>query len=151
MKKRGFTLVELLVVIAIIGLLASIVLVSVNAARNKAKDVAIKAALVELRIAAELEYDVDDDYNDVCAETGPGAGDSTLTQTAGTIWKRISDSINGNGGEDFCNEDDDPATEYVVWSGLPTGNWWCVDSVGQSKQLTSDPEGGGGGGITVCP
>ena len=151
MKKRGFTLVELLVVIAIIGLLASIVLVSVNAARKKAKDVAIKAALVELRIAAELEYDVDDDYNDVCIETGPGAGDSTLTQTAGTIWDRIDDSITNNDGAAFCNENAATATEYAVWSALPTGNWWCVDSVGQSKLLTSDPGGGGGGGITVCP
>ena len=36
--KKGFTLIELLVVIAIIGLLASIVMVSLSASKSKARD-----------------------------------------------------------------------------------------------------------------
>lgn len=54
--KRGFTLIELLVVIAIIGLLSSVVLASLGAARAKANNTRRVADLQQLRTALELYY-----------------------------------------------------------------------------------------------
>lgn len=55
-RSRGFTLIELLVVIAIIGILASIVLASLNGARAKAKDIKRVANLNSVRQALELYF-----------------------------------------------------------------------------------------------
>lgn len=56
-KIKGFTLIELLVVIAIIGLLASIVLVSLNTARQKARDTRRLSDIRQVALALELYTD----------------------------------------------------------------------------------------------
>jgi prepilin-type N-terminal cleavage/methylation domain-containing protein len=54
--KGGFTLIELLVVISIVALLSSVVLSSLGTARQKAKNSATKAGLVQWRTALNLYY-----------------------------------------------------------------------------------------------
>ena len=59
---KGFTLIELLVVIAIIGLLATIVMVSVNSARAKARDAKRKGDMRSISLALEMYYDTNGNY-----------------------------------------------------------------------------------------
>src|SRR3989338_6268878 len=56
-NQKGFTLIELLVVISVIGFLASIILVSLNGVRAKARDAKRIADLKQITTALELFYD----------------------------------------------------------------------------------------------
>ena len=58
----GFTLIELLVVIAIIGILSSIVLASLNTARQKSRDARRVSDVKQLQLALELYYDAKGAY-----------------------------------------------------------------------------------------
>lgn len=61
-KRKGFTLVELLIVIAIIALLATLVIVSLRSAQEKARDAKRVADVKQIQSAAELYYSDNNNY-----------------------------------------------------------------------------------------
>jgi prepilin-type N-terminal cleavage/methylation domain-containing protein len=132
-RKKGFTLIELLVVIAIIGILSSVVLASLNTARNKGNDAKVKAQLASLRASAEVYYD-----NQTPNSYGITASTCTTGMFADAVVSPYLSATNlPSGATPTCQA---TATAYAVSITLPGvggTNSWCVDSTGKSQSRTT--------------
>ncbi len=141
-EMRGFTLIELLVVIAIIGILSSVVLASLNTARNKGADAAVRSNLAGARAQAEIFYDsaTVNTYDGVCATTGANrigaavnAAERAYSGSAVTVY---ADATASTATTAQCH---DASTGWAAWVPLkapPSGMIaWCVDSTGASRAV----------------
>ncbi len=130
--KRGFTLIELLVVIAIIGILASVVLASLNTARSKGSDASIKANLSAARTAAEVFYDTGNTYVGVCADAAVMAQINGARSAGGITAAQANDAI-GSATTVTCNDAPATGNNYAIQAPLRTGGFFCVDSAGTAS------------------
>lgn len=128
-KYKAFTLIELLVVIAIIGILASVVLSSLNSARVKAKDASTKSTLNNLRSELALYYDTYKSYRDVCtAGSVRNILDDLAQKNSTSVLVYSSDERNGG---IFCRSN---PQDWTISSKLQQGinQFYCIDSFGRA-------------------
>ena len=156
-NKKGFTLIELLMVIAIIGILASVVLASMNTSRQRASDGKTKAQLSSIRSAAELYRDGVGNYGisvlgteaAVAPNFGNGCSSGMFTDILLDPYMATVAYPYLQAGNLKCTTNGANASDYVVTARLLTGGYWCVDDNGNSRVTTTGAVQANG--ATVCP
>ncbi len=146
--KKGFTLIELLVVIAIIGILSSVVLASLNSARAKGGDAAIKANLNGIRAQAELYYDNVGSYAATafatttgasCTTTGTGLFSDPNVRAALTAAASNGSTVTiaGASSNIACGAATNNSSYWMVAVPLKSdaSKAFCVTSTGQAKEV----------------
>ena len=126
--------------IAIIGILSSVVLASLNTARGKGADAAIKSNLANIRAQAEILYDNWNGYGVDITPTSFAVGACAATADTlfvdPTIVNQLTSAGNassgGGIGQGSCVS---TASAWAVSMPLKTvtTNSWCVDSTGVSQ------------------
>lgn len=141
-KQKAFTLIELLIVIAIIGILASIVLVSLSSARNKARDARLKEEVRNFSLLLHEEY----------ADTGSYAALQKAWNTCGsftgsyatdaqTICNDILTFYSSGGNNFYTGNNSSLATKFSVMTRMTsnTSNYFCIGSSGATYEGPVDP------------
>jgi prepilin-type N-terminal cleavage/methylation domain-containing protein len=143
---RAFTLIELLVVIAIIGILSSIVLASLNAARQLARVSAIESGVLQFRNLMELEYLDTGSYTNLnrgwvgtgvdCSARGYGGN---FAQRAIEICTTIRNNIINKTTLDIHTGVKTSAglsnsTQYSIIVRMPNGRYLCAGSSGNMSE-----------------
>ncbi len=143
-KNKGFTLIEVLTVIMIIAILASIVLVSLDTARKRTRDVTIQNQVGQLRSLAEASFTFERGYQGFKdAYDGTGT-DAVAFERAVKKIEEMSE-LELPGWKDYINlhfSSEENSNHYCMYAYLTRNDdeIFCVDSRGNAVIIDTEGE-----------
>jgi len=139
LKPKGFTLVELLIIIAIIGILATVILVSLASARARARDARRKADVTEIRAGLELYKDMVGKYPIV---TSLGVASSVLGGPLQQFLNPVPDDPRYTGTKNYNYISNSAGSGFAIqmyWDGGTTGDR-CKVGVNDDTLIATVPD-----------
>lgn len=108
---------------------------AMGTARNKGSAAALKSNLATIQVQAELYYDTNNSYSKTPYPLGVCSNVPNTLFSDTTINRAITSAVSSGGGAGTCVASKDAYAVAVPIKGL-TGYQWCIDSTGNSKQIT---------------
>jgi type II secretion system protein G len=140
-KQKGFTLIELLIVVAIIGLLATLAIVSLTSAQQRARDTKRVADIKALQVALELNWNENAEY-------------PTLDAAGTNTWAELSTALNDFMSAAPVDPDNDDGTAYTYIMDPATNNLYYLQADLENiehNSLDQDVDGAAGTAATQIP
>lgn len=154
---RGFSLIEILMVMAIVGILATVVMVSIGSARTKGVDAGTKENLHTIRNQAELRHSNLGTYGTAVAVQGTAITAAPAYNAAGANFfisdqqanRALVAALSGGGSGYYAIGVNGQSWAVAIATKSVTG-YWCVDVQGTGKVVASGALGGGAA-AAACP
>lgn len=136
-QDKGFTLIELLIVIAIIGILATIVVVSLRGASDKARNAKIITDVTQIRkITEDMYVQSFNGYSNLCS----GATLNTTDPNYGKSLEMLETDIEKYNGS-ISSKCYSSQYSYCVSAKFTGENakYFCIDDEGHNAEFATEP------------